>query len=136
MVMTHFVGILDGSGDTWGVRIPDLPGCHGGGQTADAAIADAVSAARDWVEHREAKGFSLPPARSLDQIIRDGLIDVQAGDTAVMIPLLLDSGRSVRANLSLDAALLAAIDHAAKARGLTRSAFIASAVREKILAEA
>jgi metal-responsive CopG/Arc/MetJ family transcriptional regulator len=38
-------------------------------------------------------------------------------------------------NLSLDAALLAAIDEAAKARGLTRSAFVASAAREKIAAE-
>lgn len=52
-----------------------------------------------------------------------------------MLPLLRDSGRPVRANLSLDAALLEAIDEAAMARGLTRSAFIASAAREKIMAE-
>jgi uncharacterized protein (DUF1778 family) len=62
-------------------------------------------------------------------------MDVRAGETAVMIPLLLDSGRPVRANLSLDAALLEAIDSAARARGLTRSAFIASAARQKIMAE-
>jgi len=39
------------------------------------------------------------------------------------------------ANLSLDAGMLEAIDEAANARGLTRSAFIASAVREKIAKE-
>ena len=39
--MTHYVGVLDGSGDVWGVRIPDIPGCVGGGATAEAAIADA-----------------------------------------------------------------------------------------------
>ncbi|MGO8972077.1 MAG: hypothetical protein ACLQNV_00915, partial [Steroidobacteraceae bacterium] len=44
----------------------------------------------------------------------------------------LDAGRPVRANLSLDAGLLDAIDEAAKAHGLTRSAFLASAAREKI----
>jgi metal-responsive CopG/Arc/MetJ family transcriptional regulator len=44
----------------------------------------------------------------------------------------VDSGRAVRANLSLDAGLLDAIDEAAKAHGLTRSAFLASAAREKI----
>jgi predicted RNase H-like HicB family nuclease len=131
----HYVGILDGSGDTWGVRIPDLPGCHGGGETAEAAIADAISAAREWAEHRNAKGAVMPASRPLRQIIRDGELDVQAGETAVMIPLLLDSGRPVRANLSLDASLLKAIDEAARARGLTRSAFIASAAREKIMAE-
>jgi predicted RNase H-like HicB family nuclease len=133
--MIHYVGILDGSGETWGVRIPDLPGCHGGGETPEAAIADATSAARDWAEHRNAKGASLPASRPLSQILRDGELDVAAGESAVMVPLLLDSGRSVRANLSLDAALLEAIDAAARARGLTRSGFIASAAREKIMAE-
>jgi predicted RNase H-like HicB family nuclease len=133
--MAHYVGILDGSGDAWGVRVPDLPGCHGGGDTAEAAITDAISAAREWAEHRNAKGVALPVSRPLRQIISDGEMDVRAGETAVMIPLLLDSGRPVRANLSLDAALLEAIDNAARARGLTRSAFIASAAREKIMAE-
>jgi predicted RNase H-like HicB family nuclease len=133
--MRHYIGILDGSRNTWGVRIPDLPGCHGGGNTAEAAIADAISAAREWAEHRTAKGATMPAPRPLRQIIRDGELDVRAGETAVMIPLLLDSGRPVRANLSLDAGLLEAIDAAAQARGLTRSAFIASAAREKIMAE-
>lgn len=35
-------------------------------------------------------------------------------------------------SVSLDAGLLEAIDAAAKARGLTRSSFIATAAREKI----
>jgi predicted RNase H-like HicB family nuclease len=60
VAMAHYVGILDGSGDTWGVRVPDLPGCHGGGDTAEAAITDAISAAREWAEHHNAKGVALP----------------------------------------------------------------------------
>ena len=115
---------------------PDLPGCHGGGATVEAAIlADATSAARAWAEYKIGKGNVVPVARPLRQIIDDGEFDVAAGETAVMIPLLLDSGRAVRANPSLDAALLAAIDEAAKVRGLTRSAFVASAARDKIMAE-
>lgn len=133
--MTHYIGILDGSGDVWGVRIPDLPGCHGGGDSAEAAIADAISAAREWAEHQGAKGTALPRPRPLAEVIAQGDLDGQSGETAVMIPLLRDSGRPVRANLSIDAALLEAIDEAARARGLTRSAFIASAAREKIMAE-
>src|SRR5271155_1651434 len=58
------------------------------------------------------------------------------GESAVMVPLLIDSGRTVRANVSFDAALLDAIDAAAKERGLTRSAFLASAARGKIMAGA
>ena len=133
--MAHYVGILDGADDVWGVRIPDLPGCHGGGATAEAAIADAISAAREWAEHRGTKGAAVPDPTPLSQFVASGELNVAAGETAVMIPLVLDSGRSVRANLSLDAALLAAIDEAANVRGLTRSAFIASAAREKIMAE-
>lgn len=134
--MAHFVGVIDGAGDVWGVRVPDLPGCHGGGDTMDAAIADVISAAREWAEHRRAKGLAIPTATSIADLIAAGAIDVAAGEATVMIPLLLDSGRSVRANLSFDAGLLDAIDDAAKLRGLTRSAFIASAAREKISAEA
>jgi predicted RNase H-like HicB family nuclease len=134
--MVHYVGILDGDDDVWGVRIPDLPGCHGGGATAEEAIRDAASAAREWVGHMGAKSVPLPRARTLGQIIVDGELDAGAGETAVMVPVLLDQGRMVRANLSLDAGLLASIDEAARVRGLTRSAFVASAVREKILGEA
>ena len=39
-----------------------------------------------------------------------------------------------RGNVSLAAALFDAIDAAAKERGLSRSAFLASAAREKIIA--
>jgi predicted RNase H-like HicB family nuclease len=133
--MTHYVGILDGAGAVWGVRIPDLPGCHGGGKTAEAAIADAISATREWAEHRTAKGAAMPVPRPIGAIVAVGEPDARAGETAAMIPLPLDSGRPVRANLPLDGALLAAIDEAAKARGPTRSAFIASAARDKIMAE-
>jgi hypothetical protein len=54
-------------------------------------------------------------------------------DSIVMIPRILDAGRSVRANLSVDAGQLAAIDAVAARRGVTRSAFLVSAAMEKIL---
>lgn len=54
------------------------------------------------------------------------------GAAIAIVPLLRDAGRPAKANLSLDAGLLQAIDEAAEAHGLTRSAFIASAAREKI----
>lgn len=130
--MTHYVGILDGAEDVWGVRVPDLPGCHGGGATPDEAIADTVSAARDWADAWMADGRQVPQPRTVAQILLDGEIDTGAGESSVMIPLIMDTGRPVRANLSIDAGLLAAIDAEAARRGLTRSAFLAGAAREKI----
>ena len=50
------------------------------------------------------------------------------------LPLLRESGKLARANVSMDAGLLASIDEAASARGLTRSSFLASAARDKLKA--
>lgn len=132
--MTYYVGILDGDGKTWGVRVPDLPGCHGGGATPDEAAADATSAVRVWIAHQVACKAPVPKPRSLMKVLKDPSTEFDAtnGEAAVMIPALLDDGRAVRANVSLDAGLLEAIDAEAKRRGLTRSAFLASAAREKI----
>lgn len=132
--MVHYVGVLDGAKDVWGVRIPDIPGCVGGGATAEAAIADAVAALRDVVAHKRDGGFAVAEPSSLAAIIASG--EIGERESAVMIPLLVDSGRTVRANVSFDEALLEAIDSAAKERGLTRSAFLASAAREKIMERA
>jgi predicted RNase H-like HicB family nuclease len=132
--MADYVGIIDESEGNWGVRFPDLPGCYGAGASAADAIRDAASAAREWIEHQIGGAKPLPPARTPAAILASGDIDIAAGEAAVIIPVMIDDGRTVRANLTFDAGLLRAIDVAANQRGLTRSAFLASAAREKIAA--
>ncbi len=55
---------------------------------------------------------AAPPPRSLAELMAhpDEAPRIEDGDAAVMIPLLLDSGRTVRVNLTLDAGLLDIID--------------------------
>ena len=130
--MTNYIGILDGSGKVFGVRIPDLPGCYGGGATPEAAIADAMSAAREWIAHRETNGESAPKPSAMAQILIAETIDAAQNEAAVIVPVVLDAGRTVRANLTFDAGLLDAIDSEAARRGLTRSAFMASAARVQL----
>lgn len=132
--MSYYVGILDGSGKVWGVRVPDLPGVHGGGASPEAAIADAIGAAREWAAHQIASGRQVPTPRAIRAVLADkaASFDAAAGESSVMIPLMIDAGVSVKANISLDAGQLAAIDAEAKRRGLTRSAFMANAALEKI----
>lgn len=134
--MVHYVGILDGGRRAWGVRIPDLPGCHSGGASPDAAITDAISALAEYAAELKKRNAPLPKPRSPTEIVSDirDRPNPDQGESAVMLPLLLDSGRTVRANLTFDAGLLDVIDAEAKLRGLTRSAFLASAAREKIVA--
>jgi predicted RNase H-like HicB family nuclease len=132
--MADYVGIIDESAGAWGVRIPDLPGCYGAGASAEDAIRDVASAAREWIEHQTDGARTLPPARTTADILASGDIDVAAGEAEAIIPVMIDDGRTVRANLTFNAGLLRAIDAAANLRGLTRSAFLASAAREKIAA--
>jgi predicted RNase H-like HicB family nuclease len=133
----YYVGILDGAKDVWGIRLPDVPGCHGGGATPEAAIADAISALRELAAHQAARGIALNSPRRVQAVIADRAsgFDAAAGESIVMVPLILDRGRPVKANISLDAGLLEAIDDEAVRRGLTRSGFLASAALATIGAE-
>ena len=134
---TRYCAIVDGKRGAYGVVIPDLPGCTAMGKTIDEALANAASAAVAWAEVARADGFDIPKPRAIETLRDDPDVkaEIAAGGVLSIVPVILDSSRPAKANLSLDSGLLQAIDEAAEARGLTRSAFIASAAREKIIAE-
>ena len=130
----RYFAVVGGKAGAYGVVVPDLPGCTSAGSTTDEALRNAVEAVRLWVEDAVDDGEALPAPRSVEALRADPEIAAALAEGAALaiVPLLLDAGRAVRVNLSLDAGLLDAIDEAAKAHGLTRSAFLASAAREKI----
>ncbi len=135
--MARYVAIVDGKPGAYGVVVPDLPGCTSGGRTVDEALRNAVEAVTLWAEDARAGAENVPKPRPAEKLraipeIADALA---RGGILAYVPLVLDAGRPVKANLSLDAGLLDAIDKAAARRGLTRSAFLASAAREKIESE-
>jgi hypothetical protein len=84
----------------------------------------AVTGAAE-VGHWALDADPMPAPRSVAQLRRDPEVkaSLAEGDALALVPLVQDAGRPVKANLSLDAGLLAAIDEAARARGLSRSAF-------------
>jgi predicted RNase H-like HicB family nuclease len=135
--MSRYVAIVDGAPDAYGVVVPDLPGCTSGGVTIDDALRNAVEAVMLWVEDARANGEKIPKARPAEKLRDDPGVAAALADGGALayVPLVLDAARPVKANLSLDAGLLNAIDEAAERRGLTRSAFLASAAREKIESE-
>ncbi|HVY58917.1 MAG TPA: type II toxin-antitoxin system HicB family antitoxin [Xanthobacteraceae bacterium] len=133
----RYVALIDGKAGAYGVVVPDLPGCTAQGATLDEAFANAVAAVRDWAQDALNDGEKLPAARRAETLRQDREIAKALADGAaiVLVPLVLDAGRNQKANLSIDAGLLAAIDEAAAAQGLTRSAYLANAAREKISKE-
>jgi predicted RNase H-like HicB family nuclease len=135
--MTHYIGLMDGEKGGYGVVFPDFPGCTAMGVTADEVWSNAVEVLADWVG--EMGGAEAVPApRPLTAYRDDPEVKEAMAEGAVLIaiPLLIESGKSVRANISMDQGILAAIDSAAAERGLTRSSFLTSAALEKIRAEA
>ena len=132
---THYVAVIEKDADSaFGVWFPDVEGCFSAGESLEEAVANAAAALRQHVEALESAGQPLSTARSVDAVLRDKDVKASLKTGAVLfaVPLLADAGRTVRVNISLDKALVDQIDDAASARGLTRSAFIAQAAREKI----
>lgn len=118
--------LIDGREGAYGVVVPDLPGCTAMGATIEAALANTADAMRDWAEVTEEMGGKVPPARRPEVIVADADIHeaLAAGALLASAPLVRETGRPVKANLSLDAGVLAAIDAEAARQRLTRSAFV------------
>jgi predicted RNase H-like HicB family nuclease len=132
--MARYIGMIDGKAGGYGLIFPDAPGCTAMGLTVEEAVQHGAEALADWMGYELAEGRKLPKARSVEQLRKDPEVkgDLANGSMFVSIPLLIDSGRSARANISIDAGLLEAIDESARRQGVTRSAFLAAAARDRI----
>lgn len=132
----YYLCVIEKDPDSaYGVWFPDMPGAYGAADDFEDVIREAGTVLRLHVEALEASGKSVPAPRSYEQVVGSQEVRkaIAAGATAAVVPLLADGGRSVRINLSMERGLVDQIDAAAKARGLTRSSFLAQAAREKIL---
>jgi predicted RNase H-like HicB family nuclease len=131
----QYIAVVEKDPDSaFGVWFPDVEGCFSAGDTLDEASSNAAAALRQHVEALESAGRPVPTARPTDEVMRDKDVrkSVSKGAILFAVPLLSDAGRTVRINVSLDKGLVEQIDTAASKRGLTRSAFLAQAAREKI----
>ena len=132
----RYVAVVEKETDSaFGVWFPDVEGCFSAGETLEEAVANAAAALRQHTEALESAGRRMPAPRNVDDVVlgdKDVKASLKRGAVLFAVPLLADAGRTVRINISLDKSLVDQIDIAASARGLTRSAFIAQAAREKI----
>ena len=124
----HYVAVVDKDADSaYGVRFPDLSGCFSAADTFDEIIPNAIEALALYFEDRE-----VVPSRGIEAIRDEVAEELAAGAFLMMIPYISDRRRVVRVNLSLDKGLLDTMDEAARARGMTRSAFVARAATREI----
>jgi predicted RNase H-like HicB family nuclease len=132
--MPRYTALIDGKAGAYGVVFPDLPGCGAMGRTMDDALANAAEALRDWVEVTEDSGRTVPRPRALEALRRDPEVKaaLSSGAGIALVPLVRETGRPVKANLSIDSGVLAAIDEEAERRKLTRSALVELLARETL----
>lgn len=135
MTTTYYLGVVEKDADSaFGMWFPEVPGCFPASDDFEDLPRVAAEMLRMHVEALESNGRGLPASRPLAEVMADREVrrSLKAGATTMLVPLFADPGRTVRVNVTVDRGLLDQIDEAAEARGLTRSAFLAQAAREKI----
>lgn len=135
MTTKYYLGVVEKDADSaFGMWFPDMPGCFPAADEFDDLPRVAAELLRMHVEALESNGRDVLAPRPIAEVMADKEVrrSLKAGATTMLVPLLADPGRTVRVNVTVDRGLLEQIDEAADARGLTRSAFLAQAAREKI----
>lgn len=128
--MRYYVALVHKDTESaFGISFPDLPSVFSAADDEAGIASNAVEALRLWAE-----GEELPtPSSHADILARtDVRQELNEGGFLIRVPLIEDDTRTVRANITMEAGTLKAIDMAAKERGLTRSAFLASCARKEI----
>lgn len=122
----RYFALVDGKPGAYGVVFPDLLGCTAMGRTLDKAIEAASASLTDWAATVRERGGTVPAPRSAEALRCDPEVAEALAEGACMVAVLHVSatGKPVRANLSLDEGLVAALDAAAHRRGVTRSGMV------------
>jgi predicted RNase H-like HicB family nuclease len=113
----------------YGVVFPDLPGCTSAGETRMEAAKQAADALAGHVALLVEIGDALPEPSDFGAPLPDWLDGSNQVVAEVLVPVEMP-GRAVRANITVDEALLRRIDGGAQASGSTRSGFLAEAARD------
>lgn len=123
------IALEPGTQDTaWGVVVPDLPGCFSAGDTAEEAFANVVDAVQAHCELLAEDNLEIPTPRPLDNWQKDPQYEGWVW-ALVDVDVTRFEGKAEKINITLPRRLLAKIDDHAKARGATRSGFLAEAAR-------
>ena len=114
----------------YGVTIPDVPGCFAYGDTQEEAIINIQEAVELYYSGED---ISEPPAPSImedlldsDLYTRDSFLYLADIDFSFIAP------KTQRVNITVPEYKLVRIDRAAKARGISRSAFFVDSAEQLI----
>lgn len=128
--MRYYVAVVyKQDGSSYGMSFPDLPGCFSSSPSWQGVPAAASEAIELWLEDQE----DAPPS-PLEEIKERPEVQnsLSRGGVLALIPYIPADTALERVNISIERGLLRSIDQVAKARGITRSGFLASAARREL----
>jgi len=126
----YIAAIHKAEGEEFTVLFPGVPGCVTQAATLDEVPGLAQEALQGHLEVSQDFGDALPEPLPLEEarLHEDG----QGAFCFIAVPVDVDEGKAVRVNVTFTEGLLRSMDDFAKRRGVTRSAFLAKAVRSEM----
>lgn len=112
---------------TYGVTVPDLPGCFSGGDTLDHALSNATEAIELHFEGLVEDNVQLPEPRPLDMHKANPDLSDAALWAVIDVDVEKLFGPAEKINITVPAAILRRIDAYAERSGETRSGFLVRA---------
>ena len=125
---------IDKSDSSFGVRVPDIPGCFSGGDSYEKAIESAQEAIEAHIELLIEDGETLPAATSIDNY-RDDADYVGTVWALVDINVIRLMGKAEKINVTLPSLLIHRIDQfvAAHPEYGSRSGFLSHIAANKVM---
>ncbi|MYA77602.1 MAG: hypothetical protein F4132_08925 [Gemmatimonadetes bacterium] len=114
----RYPALIDGEKVAYGVSFPDLPGIVAMGDTIDEALMNAEEALREYAIETEIDGDAIVRPCELDEVV------VEPAQILTAVPLIRQSGRSVRIHMAINEGVAVFIDSEANRRGMTRTAYV------------
>lgn len=129
--MHFYTAIIHQDGDSaFGISFPDLPGCFAASDDWNGIMAAATEALDLWFEDMP---DTAPADLNAIRQRKDVSDAIAAGAVMMPIPYISADTTVQRVNITMERGLIRAIDETAKARGMNRSSFLASAARRELV---
>lgn len=108
---------------SYGVTVPDLPGCFSGGDSFEDAVSSTHEAVSCHIEGLLMDGESIPELRPIE--LHQGNRDFDKGVWALIdVDISKLSSKTVRVNITMPSRVLAIIDEAAARERESRSGLL------------
>lgn len=118
--MLYPIIIHKDEGSAYGITVPDFPGCYTAGDTLEEALANVQEAIELFMEGED---MAPPAASQLEDVLTSE--DAQGGAVLLVdVDMSFLEKKAVPVNITMPVYVRNTIDRAAKARGMSRSAFI------------